>query len=532
MPEQAPLDHCGDGGPLQDILAAKRAKVAELRGRGLDPYPPRSRKTHSTADVLRLGAALSGSDRSSESVSCAGRILQLRDMGKSIFAHLGDSLGRCQVYFKKDALPEPEFLLAKKDLQVGDFIGVCGNVFKTRTGETTVAASSVTLLAKALRPMPEKWHGLKDVELRYRHRHLDLIASEEVRKKFEQRSLIISTIRRAMDRLGFLEVETPILLPQAGGASARPFHTHHNALDADLVMRIATELYLKRLIIGGFERVYEIGRIFRNEGIDTRHNPEFTMLEAYQAYSDYNGMAELFETLVAESAEALKISEVVYGEHKISLKPPFRRAYLPELWKDHCGAPIDEILKGKGFDRPGLRALAEKLRVPAGEKTPGAKIFERIFDAKILPHLDQLTFVFDHPTAITPLAKLKPGSQGLVERFECFAAGQEYANAYTELNDPQDQRERLQEQARQRREEGDEEADVLDEDFVEAMECGMPPMGGIGVGIDRLVMLLTGQPSIRDVILFPTLKPEGTASPPARGEQLAPPGTALPGAPS
>jgi lysyl-tRNA synthetase class 2 len=499
-----------EGGSLDDFLAAKRAKVAELRGRGVDPYPSRSQKTHTCSQVLAVGEGLSGSDHSAETMTCAGRVMQLRDMGKSIFVHLSDATGRCQVYFKKDALPEADFLLVKKDLYVGDFIGVSGNVFKTRTGETTVAAASIVLLAKALRPMPEKWHGLKDVEIRYRHRHLDLIANEEVRKKFEQRSLIISTIRRTMDRRGFLEVETPILLPQAGGASARPFHTHHNALDCDLVMRIATELYLKRLIIGGFERVYEIGRIFRNEGIDTRHNPEFTMMEAYQAYSDYNGMAELFETLVAECAEALKISEVVYGEHTISLKPPFRRAYLPELWKDRCGSPIDDILKGKGFDRPRLLALAQKLGVPAGEKTPGAKVFERIFDEKILPLLDQLTFVFDHPTAITPLAKLKPGSQGLVERFECFAAGQEYSNAYTELNDPQDQRERLQEQARQRREEGDEEADVLDEDFVEAMECGMPPMGGIGVGIDRLVMLLTGQPSIRDVILFPTLKPEGT----------------------
>ncbi len=517
------------GGSLEDILAAKRAKVAELRARGLDPYPSRSVKTHSTVDVLRLGATLSGSEHSSQSVSCAGRILQLRDMGKSIFAHVSDAAGRCQVYFKKDALPELEFLLVKKDLQVGDFIGVSGNVFKTKTGETTVAVASVVLLAKALRPLPEKWHGLKDVEIRYRHRHLDLVASEDVRKKFEQRSLIISTIRRTMDRLGFLEVETPILLPQAGGAAARPFHTHHNALDADLVMRIAIELYLKRLIIGGFERVYEIGRIFRNEGIDTRHNPEFTMMEAYQAYSDYNGMAELFETLVAECAEALKISEVVYGEHKISLKPPFRRVFLPELWEKQCGDRMENILQGKGFNRECLMLCAGKLNIPVGGKTPSAKVFERIFDAKILPLLDQLTFVFDHPTAITPLAKLKCGSQGLVERFEVFAAGQEYANAYTELNDPQDQRERLQEQARQRREEGDDEADVLDEDFVQAMECGMPPMGGIGVGIDRLVMLLTGQPSIRDVILFPTLKRE-VAPLPSGVENSRSSGTTPPGA--
>jgi len=508
-PEPSQPDRGAETGSLEEILAAKRAKVVELRGRGLDPYPPRSSKTHTCAQVLEAGAGLAGSEHSTQTVVCAGRLLQLRDMGKSIFAHLADASGRCQVYFKKDALPEADFLLVKKDLHAGDFIGVGGTVFKTRTGETTVAVSTVVLLAKALRPLPEKWHGLHDVEIRYRHRHLDLIANPDVREKFRQRSVIVSTMRRTMDRLGFLEVETPILLPQAGGASARPFQTHHNALDADLVLRIATELYLKRLVIGGFERVYEIGRIFRNEGIDTRHNPEFTMLEAYQAYSDYNGMAELFETLVAECAEALKISEVTYGEHEISLKPPFRRVSLPEIWQAQCGEKIDNVLEGKGLNRRGLLALAAKVGAPAGEKTPGAKIFERIFDARILPHLDQLSFVFDHPTAITPLAKLKAGAPGLVERFECFAVGQEYANAYTELNDPQDQRERLQEQARQRREEGDEETDILDEDFVQAMECGMPPMGGIGVGVDRLVMLLTGQPSIRDVILFPTLKPEG-----------------------
>ena len=492
---------------LEEILALKKAKVAELKGRGVDPYPPRSRKTHSCADVLRLGEPLSGSDRGPERVACAGRLLQLRDMGKSVFAHIQDSTAKCQVYFKKDALDEASFSLVKKDLHAGDFIGVSGDVFKTRTGETTLAASEVLLLAKALRPLPEKWHGLKDVELRYRNRHLDLIASPEVLQNFRKRSLIISTIRRTFDSLGFIEVETPILLPQAGGASARPFRTRHNALSSDMVLRIATELYLKRLIVGGFEKVYELGRIFRNEGIDTRHNPEFTMLEAYEAYSDYEGMARLFERVVGDCAEALGVSETDFGGKTISLKPPFKRLYLPELWRNYCGEPIENILQGKGFNREGLLALAARLGVNAGEKTPGAKIFERIFDAKILEHLEQLSLVFDHPTAITPLAKLKPGTQSLVERFECFAGGQEYCNAYTELNDPEDQRERLVEQARARREEADEEADILDDDFVSAMEAGMPPMGGIGIGIDRLVMLLTGQTSIREVILFPTLKP-------------------------
>jgi lysyl-tRNA synthetase, class II len=485
---------------LGEIIALKRAKVAELRARGVDPFPARSTKKNWCAEVRQAPDG--------ETLSTAGRLVAVRDMGKSIFAHLQDQSGRCQIYFKKDALPEDVFALVKKDLQTGDFVAVTGTIFKTKTGEPTIAVTGATLLAKALRPLPEKWHGLKDVDTRYRNRHLDLISNPEVLEKSIQRSRIVQTIREVMNKKGYLEVETPVLLSQAGGASARPFETHHNALDADMVLRIATELYLKRLVIGGFERVYEIGRIFRNEGIDTRHNPEFTMMECYAAYQDYNDMAALFEELVGAGAEALKIDKVTFAGKEINLKPPFRREYLPELWKKYCGEPIENILQGKGFNRQALLALAGKVGAPAGEKTPGAKIFERIFDAKILEHLDQLTFVFDHPTAITPLAKLhKSYGGGIVERFECFGVGQEFSNAYSELNDPDDQRERLAEQARQRKEEGDDEADVLDEDFVEAMEAGMPPMGGMGVGIDRLVMLLTGQESIRDVILFPTLKP-------------------------
>ncbi|MHB2026233.1 MAG: lysine--tRNA ligase [Elusimicrobiota bacterium] len=497
--------------PLSDILAAKKAKIAELRGRGIDPYPPRCRKTDSCARALDMGKSLSAGEHAQEIAACAGRLSQIRDMGKSIFSHLQDQTGRCQVYFGKNSLPEADFSLVKKDTHAGDFIAVSGPVFKTKTGETTIEARSVALLAKALRPLPEKWHGLKDVELRYRHRHLDLIASPETRAAFLKRSLIISTVRKTLDSLGFVEVETPILLPQAGGASARPFRTRHNALSADMVLRIATELYLKRLIIGGFDKVYEIGRIFRNEGIDTRHNPEFTMLEAYEAYSDYNGMAALFETIVDNCAKALGVSSIESNGTSIDLTPPFRRVSLPEEWKASCGEPIEAVLSGKRFDKAGLLRLARRVGAHADEQTPGAKIFERIFDAKIMPRLDGVTLVFDHPTAITPLAKLKPGTQSLVERFEAFAGGQEMANAYTELNDPEDQRERLSEQARQRSEENDQEADVLDEDFVEALECGMPPTGGIGIGIDRLVMLLTGQPSIRDVILFPTLKRESQA---------------------
>ena len=455
-----------EGGSLEEQIAIKKAKLAELRERGVDPFPARSARLHTCAEALALGAPLTD-QHGTEKVVCAGRLVELRDMGKSIFGRLADQTGRCQVYFKKDALPEPQFSLIKRDSHVGDFLGVEGVMFKTRTGETTIAASSATMLAKALRPMPEKWHGLKDIETRYRHRHLDLIANPGVLESFLKRSKIVSTIRRVMDSRGFVEVETPILLSQAGGASARPFKTHHNALNVDMVLRIATELYLKRLVIGGFDKVYEIGRIFRNEGIDTRHNPEFTMMECYQAFSDYHGMADLFEEIVGECAEVLKIDFVDFSGNKINLKPPFRKEFLPELWKKHVGSPIEDILLGKGFNRKSLLSLAERLNIGTNEKTPSAKVFERIFDARILEHLDQLTFVFDHPTAITPLAKLKPGcGGGLVERFECFAVGQEFSNAYSELNDPEDQRYRLKEQARQRKEEGDEEADVLDEDFV------------------------------------------------------------------
>jgi len=500
-----------DAHGLEELIATKKAKVAELRARGTDPYPARTTRQHPCAKVAELAVSLAEpAAHSAEKVSLAGRLVELRDMGKSIFGRLADLSGRAQVYFKKDALPETAFQLIKKDIHVGDFLSVSGAVFRTKTGEPTVAVESVTLLAKALRPMPEKWHGLTDVDLRYRHRHLDLISSPESREVFIKRAKIVSTIRRVLDARGYVEVETPVLLSQAGGASARPFHTHHNALDQDMVLRIATELYLKKLVVGGLDRVYEIGRVFRNEGIDTSHNPEFTMLELYEAYSDYDGMASIFETMLAECAEAIGVSEIEWRGVKISLKPPFRRLYLPEVWKERCGEPIESVLQGKSFNRAGLLKLAEKLGVHAGEKTPSAKLFDRIVESKIEDLLQQPTFLFDHPTAITPLAKLKAGAgESIVERFECFAAGRELSNAYSELNDPQDQRDRLAEQMRQKTETGgDAEVDLLDEDFVQTMEAGMPPMGGMGVGIDRITMMLTGKDSIRDVILFPTLKHE------------------------
>lgn len=505
-------DSSAASGGIDEVRAQKISKVLDLKSRGIDPYPALTERSTSCAEAFNAASPLSAGEHGTKRAVCAGRVVSLRDMGKSLFAHVQDSSSKIQIYFKKDAMSEPDFSLIKHDIHVGDFISVSGLVFKTKTGEPTIAAQRVSLLAKALRPLPEKWHGIKDVELRYRKRHLDIVSSEEVRRVFILRSRIISTIRKTLDSLGFIEVETPVLLSQAGGASARPFKTHHNALGTDMVLRIATELYLKRLIIGGFDKVYEIGRVFRNEGLDTRHNPEFTMIEAYEAYSDYEGMARLFERLVSDCAEATGISEVSFFGKNISLKTPFARVYLPEAWEKFCGEKIDKILKGKGFDRPALLDLARRLSVSAGETVPSAKIFDRIMDCRILNHLEGLTFVFDYPTAVTPLAKLKSGTQSLVQRFECFAAGQEISNAYSELNDPLDQMERLKEQARQGKDEGNDEVDILDADFIEAMETGMPPTGGIGIGIDRLVMLFTGQSSIRDVIFFPTLKPEVLAS--------------------
>ncbi|NNN05148.1 MAG: lysine--tRNA ligase [Elusimicrobia bacterium] len=497
-----------DGG-LDGIIALKKAKVAELRSRGVDPYPSRVPRREDCAKVATLGGSLNEqTTHTAEKIAIAGRLIEHRDMGKSIFGRLADASGNAQVYFKKDVLGEAVFGLVKRDAHVGDYLHVTGSVFRTKTGELTVAVETAALLAKALRPLPEKWHGLSDVDTRYRQRHLDLISTPESRDVFIKRAKIISTIRRVLDARGYVEVETPVLLGQAGGASARPFSTHHNALDQDMVLRIATELPLKKLVIGGLDRVYEIGRIFRNEGIDTRHNPEFTTIELYEAYSDYEGMAEVFETLLMECADAVGVKKTTWGGVDIEFQRPLRRLYLPEVWKERTGEPIGDILQGKGFRREGLLKLSEKLGIAVGPKTPSAKIFDRILEAKIEDLLQQPTFLFDHPTAITPLAKLKdPRNESIVERFECFAAGRELANAYTELNDPQDQRERLAEQLKQRGE-GDQEADLLDEDFVQAMEAGMPPMGGMGVGIDRLVMLLTGRDSIRDVILFPTLKHE------------------------
>ncbi|MBI4657210.1 MAG: lysine--tRNA ligase [Elusimicrobia bacterium] len=484
---------------LDEILENNYEKIKSLRNQGINPFPSRFNITHTVLEAKKLPA--------DSMTVCAGRIALLRLMGKAAFAHINDGTGKIQIYLKKDVLGQNKYELFKKFADVGDFIGVEGRIFTTHTGELTINVTGFSILSKSVRPLPEKWHGLQDHDVRYRDRHLDLIANEKVKKIFELKARIISAVRQALDSTGYLEVETPILCSTAGGASAKPFITYHNVYKSELYLRIATELYLKKLIIGGFNGVYEIGRVFRNEGIDTKHNPEFTLLEAYKAYSDYNGMAALVETLFRKCCEVAGQDVVEYNGMKINLKPPFRRISLPDMWLKACGSDIHEILKGKSFDKGKLISLADKTGAEYAKDTPCSKIFERIFDLKILPHLEQPCFVMDYPTAVTPLAKCMEGDSSIVERFEFFAGKEEIANAYSELNDPEDQKERLLEQIRQRDEEKNQEADILDKDFIEAMEYGMPPTGGIGIGVDRLVMLFAGEPSIREVVLFPLLKP-------------------------
>ena len=486
---------------LNEIVSGNYAKIKALKEKGIDPFPRRFSLTHTLAEARQAqpGAA----------VTVGGRVMLMRVMGKATFAQLKDGTDKLQIYAKKDALGDEPYELFKKNIHTGDFIGVEGKLFTTHTGELTVSAEKITVLSKSVRPLPEKWHGLTDPETRYRERYLDLISNEEARDIFIKRAKIVSAIRQVLDNSGYLEVETPVLCSQAGGAAARPFITFHNVYKSELYMRIATELPLKKLVIGGFNGVYEIGRVFRNEGIDTRHNPEFTMLEAYRAYSDYNGMVELVEKIFSRCAELAGIESIDYNGIKLNLKPPFPRVSLPEEWKKCTGQDIHEVLQGKAFNKENLKKAASRLGIEYTDKTTMAKLFDRVLDEKILPAFDQPVFIMDYPTAVTPLAKCKEGDESLVERFEFFAGHEEVANAYSELNDPEDQKSRLQEQLRQREEENDGEADILDKDFIEAMEYGMPPMGGIGIGIDRLTMLFTGKPSIREVILFPLLKPGG-----------------------
>ena len=479
----------------ESLVEQRIRKLQQLRERGVDPYPYSFDRTHLAADALAAFDTLQGAE-----LRLAGRLLTVRLMGKASFAHILDLSGRIQVYVRRDVVGEQQYQLFK-ELDLGDFIGVAGKPFRTKTGEITIEVESLTLLSKSLRGLPEKWHGLTDVEKRYRQRYLDLISNEEVRQVFVTRSRAIDAIRRYLVDHGFLEVETPILQPIHGGASAKPFVTHHNALDRDLYLRIALELYLKRCVIGGIEKVFEIGRNFRNEGISTKHNPEFTMLELYQAYTDYNGIMDLLEEMVPVVArQVLGTASLEYSGHTIKLDAPWPRIRLRDAIREESGIDYEEY--------PTAEALYEVVRGAGVHVEPNstrAKLIDSLLSSFVEPKLIQPAFLIDYPIETSPLAKRKRDDPSVVERFEAFIGGMEVANAFSELNDPLEQRERFVQQLAERAA-GDEEAQPMDEDFLLALEHGMPPTGGLGVGIDRLVMLFTGNNSIREVILFPQLR--------------------------
>ncbi|MBZ0158801.1 lysine--tRNA ligase [Candidatus Methylomirabilis sp.] len=483
------------------LISERLRKLAELEAAGMDPYPARFEVRNLAADLHRECAVLPEETDAAPEAAIAGRLMSLRHHGKITFAHLQDRSGKMQIYLSRDVLGATPYDLCKK-LDVGDYLGVEGQLFRTRTGELTVRARSIQLLSKSLRPLPEKWHGLTDVETRFRQRYLDLIVNRQVADAFRKRSRLITKIRRFLDLRGFLEVETPMMQPMAGGAMARPFVTHHNALDLTLYLRIAPELYLKRLVVGGFDRVFEINRNFRNEGISTQHNPEFTMLEFYQAYADYQDLMAMTEEMLAHLAKEITgDQQVTYQGQQISFAPPWPKLTLEEA-----------LVKVAGLDAETLKT-EEDVRATAGRYgvniLPGCgrgKVLAELFDALVESKLIQPTFIIDFPTELSPLAKAKQGEPMTVQRFELFIGGMEIANAYSELNDPREQRARFLDQLRQR-DQGDLEAHGLDEDFLRALEYGMPPTAGEGIGIDRLAMLFTDSPSIRDVILFPLLKP-------------------------
>lgn len=486
---------------LSELLQIRRDKLDALREAGKDPFViTKYDVTAYSADVKASFVDPPEGEESVMTVSMAGRIMSKRGMGKASFADLQDKQGRIQLYVRKDMVGDDAYADFKK-WDIGDIIGVTGVVFRTHMGEISVRATSVVLLAKSLLPLPEKFHGLKDPELRYRQRYVDLIVNPEVKDTFVKRSMIIKEIRALLDEEGFLEVETPVLNTIAGGASARPFITHHNALDIDMYMRIALELYLKRLIIGGFDRVYEIGRVFRNEGMDPRHNPEFTELELYQAYTNLDGMMDITEKMFRRCAENVIGKTVVeFDGHEIDLGKPFERITMTEAVKKYSGVDFDEIP-----DLETARKVAKEHGVEFEERHKKGDILAAFFDEFVEDKLIQPTFITEYPIEVSPLTKKDPEKPWMTQRFELFVAGREHANAYSELNDPIDQRERFMAQAALR-EQGDDEAERLDEDFLTAMEYGMPPTGGLGVGIDRMVQLLTGNYSIRDVLLFPTMK--------------------------
>ena len=484
-------------GELNEILRLRREKLSALVEAGEDPFKiTKYDVTHHSSDIKDNFDELDGKE-----VSVAGRMMSKRIMGKASFCHVQDLKGTIQCYIARDAVGEDEYAKFKK-MDIGDIVGIRGKVFKTKTGETSVHADDVTLLSKSLQVLPEKFHGLTNTDTRYRQRYVDLIMNPEVKDTFIKRSKIISTIRRYLDSQGFMEVETPMLVANAGGAAARPFETHFNALDEDFKLRISLELYLKRLIVGGLERVYEIGRVFRNEGLDTRHNPEFTLMELYQAYTDYHGMMDLTENLYRYVAkEVLGTTTIVYNGIEMDLGKPFERITMVDAVKKYSGVDFNEI-----HTLEEARAAAKEHNVAFEERHKKGDILNLFFEEFVEEHLLQPTFVMDHPIEISPLTKKKPENPDYVERFEFFMNGWEMANAYSELNDPIDQRERFKAQEALLAQ-GDEEANRTDEDFMNALEIGMPPTGGIGFGIDRMCMLLTDSAAIRDVLLFPTMKP-------------------------
>ena len=486
---------------LDSIAKQRLKKLDRFRALGINPYPHRYHRSHTTQQAI---AWLEQQEESSQTetiaVNIAGRVVANRPMGKATFLDIRDGSGKVQVYFRRDLVSAESYKLLN-DIDIGDIIGVSGKPFRTKAGEPTIEAEGFTLLAKSLRPLPEKWHGLSDTEKRYRQRYLDLIANAETKEVFRVRSQVIMAIRQFFNQRGFMEVETPVLQPSAGGALARPFITHHHALDQDFYLRIAPELHLKRLIIGGFDRVYELGRIFRNEGVSTKHNPEFTMLESYETYADYNDVMNMLEEMVSEvSQQVLGTDEVKFGDNTINFKLPWQRLELRQAIEQYSGIDF-----AKFPDTDSLRAEMLKLKMEVDPQKERGRLIDELISTFVEPNLIQPTFLLDYPVEMSPLAKTKPDDNRLVERFEAFAGGMEIANAFTELNDPVEQRQRFLRQRKERQIEGEIE-ESIDEDFLLALEHGMPPTGGLGVGIDRLVMLLTNQQSIREVILFPQLK--------------------------
>ena len=481
---------------MNHLLKVRREKLAELQTAGSDPFTiTKYNATHHSEDVRTNFEELEGKE-----VSLAGRLMSKRVMGKASFCNVQDLKGRMQCYVARDSIGVDEYAAFKK-MDIGDIVGITGTVFKTKTEEISIHAEKVELLSKSLKPLPEKFHGLTDTDTRYRQRYVDLIMNPEVKDTFVKRSRIISEIRRFLDNQGFMEVETPMLVANAGGAAARPFETHYNALDEDVKLRISLELYLKRLIVGGLERVYEIGRVFRNEGVDTRHNPEFTLMELYQAYTDYYGMMDLTENMFRHLAEVVcGTTNIPYAEAMIDLGKPFERITMVDAVKKYAGVDFDTIETTEE-----AKVIAKEKNVPFEERHSRGDIINLFFEEFVEEHLIQPTFVMDHPVDVSPLTKRKPSDPRYVERFELFIYGREMCNAYSELNDPIDQRERFKAQEAALAA-GDDEANTTDEDFMNALEIGMPPTGGIGYGIDRLVMLLTNSPAIRDVLLFPTMK--------------------------